>query len=442
MRIYFSGIGGVGIGPLAEIAQDAGYDVLGSDLTASRHTKKLEKRDIPIGIGQDGSYLKQAHEEKPVDWFVYTAALPDDHAELQFATKVGIRTSKRDELLAHIISEKNLRLLAVAGTHGKTTASGMIVWLFNNLGIPISYSVGANMSFGPSGAFNSKSQYFIYECDEYDRNFLHFNPWATIITSVDYDHPNIFPTVEDYQKAFLQFLSQSGHIYLWQKDAAYLSKKEPLVDRLLKIDATPHRIVEVPDDTDIDSVHLAGEHTRRNGYLVSLLVADGYDAQDEATRQRIFNILSNFPGTERRFEKLADGLYSDYGHHPVEIAATLQMAQELNERIVLVYQPHQNVRQHHIKNDYADSMKLAEQIYWLPTYLSREDPELPILTPNELINILENKEDAAAAEMDDGLWEHIEEARRSGALVLVMGAGSIDTWIRQRVAVSNIASTE
>ena len=176
MRIYFSGIGGVGIGPLAEIAHDAGYDVCGSDRSASPLTAALMERGIHVALDQSGTFLQEEHNKQPFDWFVYTAALPADHPELVLAHKLGIKTGKRDELLAHIISDKNLKLVAVAGTHGKTTTTSMIVWTLQQLGIPVSYSVGSTLSFGPSGKFDPTSQFFIYECDEFDRNFLNFKP--------------------------------------------------------------------------------------------------------------------------------------------------------------------------------------------------------------------------------------------------------------------------
>src|SRR5690349_9796017 len=137
MNIYFSGIGGVGIGPLAEIALDAGYSVQGSDGQESPLTRKLEDRGVPISFNQDGAFLAELHLDTPIDWFVYTSALPANHPELVKAAELGIKTAKRDELLAHIIQEKNLKLIAIAGTHGKTTTTGMLVWTLEKLGIPI-----------------------------------------------------------------------------------------------------------------------------------------------------------------------------------------------------------------------------------------------------------------------------------------------------------------
>jgi len=126
-------------------------------------------------------------------------------------------------------------------------------------------------------------------------------------------------------------------------------------------------------------------------------------------------------------------LYSDYGHHPTEIAATLQMALEINPRVAMVYQPHQNVRQHEVKDEYLHAFDGAEKILWLPTYLSRENPELPILTPEELITTLAQPTVAAPAIMDEHLWKDIETFRQQGVLVLCMGAGTIDGWLREQL---------
>ena len=153
-----------------------------------------------------------------------------------------------------------------------------------------------------------------------------------------------------------------------------------------------------------------------------------------ANKSAIYQAINSFPGSGRRFEKLADNLYSDYGHHPIEIRATLQMARELSDRVVLVYQPHQNVRQHEIIDQYtADIFRDANEIYWLPTYLTRENPDLPILTSQQLTKNI-NPEKLHFADLDDNLWQNITTAQKSGKLVLCMGAGTIDGWIREQLA--------
>lgn len=414
MRIYFSGIGGVGIGPLAEIAHDAGYEVMGSDREPGLMTERLQAEDVVVSYDQSGQFFETEHKKQPFSWFVYTAALPKNHPELIKAKQLGVKTAKRDELLAHIIAEKKLKLIAIAGTHGKTTTTGMMVWAMQQLGAPISYSVGATLNFGPSGKFDPESQYFIYECDEFDRNFLHFKPHLSLITALDYDHPDTFPTIDDYRQAFIDFLSQSEFSLLWGKDLRYLAEPD--------IEANYEAFDEL---MDLSHIRLPGLHTRQNAFLVEqALLKLGFENPLPS--------INSFPGTSRRFEKLAENLYSDYGHHPKEIAATLQMAREMADKVVLVYQPHQNIRQHEIKDQYTDEIfENASEIYWLPTYLSREN-DLEILSPEELTKKM-RQDNLHLAELNDDLWQNLAKARQDGKLVLVMGAGSIDGWFRQKI---------
>lgn len=415
MNIYFSGLGGVGIGPLTEIARDAGEHVMGSDLVASLLTKELQNQGVKVHIGQDGSFLQACHEETPLDWFIHTAALPANHPELVLAKKLGIRTAKRDEFLAEFLKTHALKLIAISGTHGKTTTTGMMVWAMKQLGIPISYSIGSTVSFGPSGAFDPESQYFIYECDEYDKNFLHFSPDISLLTSVDYDHPDTYPTEEEYKDAFRQYIQQSTLTITWKVVADYLN---PL----------PDSAVWALHDAEALPLSLPGVHNRQN----ATLVAKALEHSGVTDTQAISQALESFPGTDRRFEKLGKNLFTDYGHHPEEIAATLQLARELSEHVVLVYQPHQNWRQHFIRDQYTDQFERAETIYWLPTYLTRENPDQDVLLPQDLTTQITNKNAIEYADLNEALWEEVQRHREAGHLVLFMGAGTIDDWVRER----------
>jgi UDP-N-acetylmuramate--alanine ligase len=413
MNVYFSGIGGVGLGPLAEIVRDAGYDVAGSDAVDGLMLRQLRGRGVAISLDQDGSFLRSRHDRQPIDWLVYSAALPADHPELTAARELGIKTTKRDELLAHFLSEKNLKLIAISGTHGKTTTTGMMVWAMKQLHVPVSYALGSTMSFGPSGRYDPDSQYFVYECDEFDRNMLAFHPHLSLITSLGYDHSDTYPLQQDYLSAFSQFLQQSDHTIGWFGDFSQLP---------VRPEATMWQL----HDEEVADIPLAGQHNRRNATLVMkaceyLNLGDGRTA------------LESFPGTNRRFEKLAEHLYSDYGHHPEEIVATLQMARELSDHVVLVYQPHQNSRQHEARGQYADCFTQAEKVYWLPTYLSRENPDLPVLTPESLTEDIANQDAVQIADLNNELWQKIESHVTNGDLVLCMGAGSIDGWVRDRL---------
>jgi len=293
----------------------------------------------------------------------------------------------------------------------------MMVWAMQQLNLPVSYSVGTTLPFGPSGKFDPSSQYFIYECDEYDRNFLQFNPALSLLTSVDYDHPDTYPTEAEYTAAFQQFISQSQQTILWQNDADYIGT--------------------VPDNSwvlhETLNLPLPGAHNRRN----ATLVLKGLEYLGLAKAEAAATAISGFPGTDRRFERLSENLYSDYGHHPKEIAATLQLSHELSDHVVLVYQPHQNRRQHRVKDLYRDQFELAEKVLWLPTYLSREDPDEAILSPEELTENITNKQAVTVVDLNDALWDQIQTARSNGALVLAMGAGTIDAWIRERLTASS-----
>lgn len=210
VNIYISGISGTGMGPLALMARDAGMNVFGSDRAPGAITNELVQNDIKVYLGeQDGEFLKMRAKNEGVDWFIYTSALPDDHPELVMAKKLKLKISKRDEFINYLIKKLNLKLVAVAGTHGKTTTTAMIVWAAMKLGIPVSYIIGTTLPFAPAGRYDKKSKYFIYEADEYDRNFLAFHPWLAVLPVVTYDHPDIYTDEQDYQEAFRQFERQS-----------------------------------------------------------------------------------------------------------------------------------------------------------------------------------------------------------------------------------------
>lgn len=416
-HIYFSGIGGTGLFPLAQIALDLGYKVSGSDLESSAHTQWLRQHGVDVHIGQDTQKISRTHAKHPINWLVGTSALPTAHPELAFASQQNIKASKRDEFVNELLTEKNLRLVAVSGTHGKTTVTGMLIWLFNNTGKPASYAVGSDIAFGFSGHYQPGSQYFIYEADEFDRNFLAFQPYLSIIPTIEYDHSDTYPKPSDYKAAFIKFISQSHCVFLNKSAADYLGLKER---------ACLHETN--PSAEEIKQVKLAGEHNRRNG----LLAVEAAKSVLEIDDQLLLTALNKFPGTGRRMEKLGDNLYSDYAHLPAEIQATLQLARELSDSVVIVYQPHQNIRQHEIKEQYRDCFKAAKKVYWLPTYLSREYKELPVLEAQEITKHLEDPGKAELADLNDQLADKISQHRQAGDLVVLMGAGSIDGWARKQ----------
>jgi UDP-N-acetylmuramate--alanine ligase len=424
MHIYFSGIGGAGLSPLALIAHQAGFKVSGSDSKQSQCTDYLQKNGISLHIGQSAEQIAAEHKKNPIDWIVFSSAvfITDPHnPEFLFAKTNDIKTSKRDACLNMILKEKGLKLIAIAGTHGKTTTTAMIVWLFKELGLPVSYSVGAKMSFGPMGTYDQKSEYFVYECDEFDRNFLSFSPFVSIITTVDWDHHEIYPTRSEYKQAFVDFIHQSGQTYLFAKDARYL-------------DIDPSKSVTVMEDSDdlLESIGLAGLHNRQNARVA----IEAISKVTGKNLNELVKIACQFPGSSRRFERLAPNIYTDYAHTPEEVRATMEMAQELSDKIVVVYEPLTDRRQHYMKSLYTNVFEPAKQVYWLPSYLAREDPNQTVLTPEDLISNLSELTKAQVAERDDALKNKILEHARSGDLVICMaggGGGSLDEWARQEL---------
>ena len=427
MHIYFSGIGGAGIGPLAQIAHQAGYQVSGSDKRDSQYVQYLKKHGITnIHIGQTREAIAAEHERQSIDWFVYTSALPlenPDAPELFYCREQGIKTSKRDELLNLILKEKNLKLIAIAGTHGKTTTTALTTWLFKQLKEPVSYLLPAKTTFGEMGEFDHASRYFVYEADEFDRNFLAFEPTISLITGVSWDHHEIFPTREDYQAAFREFIEQSRHTFIWQEDADYLGLGNSSTINVLD-----------SGQVQIDAIELLGKYNRLDAWLA-------IQAVHHATKvpvERLIALANSFPGLSRRMEQISPDLYSDYAHTPEKIRGAMsvasEMAAETGQKLIVVYEPLTNRRQHYMLDDYKDCFKGADKLYWTPSYLAREDKAQRVIPPAELISHLDDPSIAEPMERNDHLKQVIQKHLDSGDMVVGMaggGGGSLDDWLRQ-----------
>ncbi len=430
MHIFFSGIGGTGIGPLALVAKQAGYDVSGSDKQDSQYVAYLRSQGITdITIGQTTEGIAAVHDRAPIDWYVYSSAVAIEQPnapEFVFCREQNIHMSKRDELLNQILQDKQLKLLAIAGTHGKTTTTALTVWLFKQLGIPISYILPAKSSFADMGAYDKDAEYFVYECDEFDRNFLSFEPYLSLITGVDWDHPDIYPTRDDYNAAFREFLEQSRQVVLWQSDA----------DRL-EVEATGN--IQILDDADAaihTSLILPGLVNRQNAWLV----AQSLQPIINKPLADLLKHLDTFPGVTRRFEQITTGLYTDYAHTPPKIRGALQLAREVaGEDVVVVYEGLHNTRQHFIKDELHNLFDNVKHLYIVPSYLAREDPSLKLLTPDDLKLLLsaeaQTLTDPASLgpELRQAIIDHLE----AGDTVLCISAGggkSLDEWVRKEFA--------
>ncbi len=426
MHIFFSGIGGTGIGPLALVAQQAGYTVSGSDKQESGYIAYLRKHGIEsITIGQSYDDIAAAHGQTAIDWYVYSSAVAieqPDAPEFQFCREHDIRMSKRDELLNETLQQKDMKLIAVAGTHGKTTTTAMTIWTMKQLGLPIGYILPAKSSFAEMGAYEPGAEYFVYECDEFDRNFLHFCPQISLITGIDWDHPDIYPTREEYYQAFREFIGQSASTVMWESDIKRIGGSASDTDTTLT-DA----------DTAITQLHLAGEVNRRNAWQVAHAL---HDLLGEPLDQLIA-ILERFPGVSRRFEQIIPGLYSDYAHTPPKIRGALQLGHEVaGKNLVVVYEGLHNTRQHFIKDELRTIFDSVKQLYIVPSYLAREDASLEILTPEKLKLLLSDdaQTKSEATGLNDALKSALQTNLASGDTVLCLtagGGGSLDEWLRK-----------
>jgi UDP-N-acetylmuramate--alanine ligase len=426
MHIFFSGIGGSGISPLALVAQQAGYAVSGSDKQDSSYIAFLRKHGITnISIGQTTEQIAAVHDKTPIDWYVYSSAVAIEQPnapEFAFCKDQHIRMSKRDELLNEIITDKQLKLIAVAGTHGKTTTTAMAVWLLKQLGLPLGYILPAKSSFADMGAFEPQAEYFVYECDEFDRNFLSFEPYVSLITGVDWDHPDIYPTREDYNAAFREFLEQSKQSTLWRVDAEQLGEEETDTQTILD-----------EADPNLTAITLPGLVNRQNAWLVA-------HALQPIVKQPLETLLAHlnkFPGVSRRFEQIIPGLYSDYAHTPPKIRGALQLAEETADgNVVVVYEGLHNTRQHFIKAELEHLFDGVKQLYIVPSYLAREDESLKLLTPDDLKLLLsaEAQTRTETASLDPALRDLITHHLEQGDTVLCLTAGggnSLDEWLRR-----------
>lgn len=431
MRIYFVGIGGSGIGPLALMAKDAGYDVVGSDAKESSYIEYIRRKGIDISLDQSGDNIKKQNDIAPIDWVVGVSSIIRDkpnHPELVFAKNNGIEIHERDSLLNKIINDNDMNLVAVAGTHGKTTTTAMIIWLLKNLNIPISYSVGAKLSFGEMSHFHKNSEYFVYECDEFHRNFLQFNPDVAAITGIAWDHHEVFETEEIYNESFVEFLNQSKKVVIYEDDSQKINWSASSKTTLLK-----------KTDSTINDIKIIGKHFREDAWLAVNTVRDYFNVEVD----KLLELINQYPGSSRRMEKLTKNLYSDYAHTPEKITGCLNTAKELlddNQKLVIAYEPLTNRRQHFIKHHYKNLFNEVDKLYWVPSYQAREDEKLELLTPEYLISLMENSNIAESALLNDELWAKILDHINNGDLVVIIsggGGGSLDEWARKKLESNN-----
>lgn len=429
-RLHFVGIGGIGVSGLARVLRGRGYDVSGSDMIASDVTEALEREGIAVAIGHATENVRGA------EVVITTAAAPADNLELVAARDAGIPVVKRAVVLGHIA--KGFRTLAVAGSHGKSTTSGMAAVAMDFAGFDPGFAIGAIAPHFRSNARDSTGSYFVVEADEYDHSFLQLSPDVAIVTNIEHDHPDLFADINEVLDAFVRFVDciRPGGILV-------ISAEDPgchlLLERV-KTDSTVSVVTfggETGDWRLVDSdlarsrdgrmfelrLAVPGRHNRLNALAV-LAASEplGLDAE------KIAEGLASFRGVGRRFELVRDdqslAVVSDYAHHPTEIAATIAAARERypGRRLLAVFQPHTYSRTAAMLEEFATALDGADLSVIAEIYAARETDDLGVsaMTIAALmdspVEVARSPEDASRLAL--GLIQQ-------GDVVLVLGAGDI-----------------
>jgi len=396
---------------VARMLLGEGKQVLGSDRSPSLVTEELEKLGAKIFYEQ-----KAENITADIDLVIYTIAMPSDSPELVKARELGIECKTYPEMLGIISADKYT--IAIAGTHGKTTTTAMIAEIMIEAGLDPTVIVGSLLkpigpedsslkaSQGESSGTNfiaGQSNYLVVEACEYQRSFLNLHPTLAIVTNIDADHLDYYKDLDDIKNAFAQFLSQS---------------KNQIVDYQRYLPKVPELLVP-------------GEHNRQNA-AAALAVADFLKIDLVVA----INSLKKFTGTWRRFEykgKTKDEalVYDDYAHHPTEIKASILGAREfmkkrgLKGKLIVAFQPHLYSRTKLLKDDFAEALAGADQVFLLPIYAAREslDPEISSELLADFIRtrggVVDNARDLFEAS------KMLLNQARTGDLVITMGAGDI-----------------
>jgi len=395
-HIHLIGIGGTGLSAIARVLLEKGFTVSGSDRTESSLFNALTTAGVHTFLGHAGNQVIGA------DLVIRSSAIPDDNPEVLAAHNAGIPVLKRSEFLEELTQGKDI--LAIAGSHGKTTTTAMLIWVLDQLGTDPSFISGGMVNQLGCNARAGEGVYFAIEADEYDYMFLGLSPKVAVVTNIEHDHPDCFPTPADYHAAFKTFLTRvrpDGLALICRDDPEARSLMNEMVGskvNLLSYGAstdTDYRAEEtafvdgfpqfrllhktgLSDTEDLGMVRLRvpGRHNVLNATAVLAVTHQlGLSLPDS------INALSAFTGAGRRFEVLgSEGgvtIIDDYGHHPTQIAVTLEAARSRypQSRLWAVWEPHTYSRTQALEDAFIQSLSKADQVIVLKIYAAREaDP--------------------------------------------------------------------
>ena len=430
-HVHFVGVGGIGMSGLARILSSWGYRVTGSDAFPSELVTSLQDEGISVAIGH--SAIANA---STADLVVATAALHDTNPEVHAAIGNAVPVIKRAELLGLLANERTC--VAVAGSHGKSTTSGMLVSAMTTLGLDPSYAVGAVVGTSGVNAAPGNGSAMVVEADEYDYSFLWLRPDFAVITNVDYDHPDLFPDQAAYDRAFIRFatgLKPDGVLVINQLDPGIARIEPELRDvcgRMVTIsasDSSDWRIcgssVTSPAGQTVQlDLQVPGRHNIQNA-TCALAVLDAMSVEISAASQA----LSTFTGVGRRFDLKGEvagiTIVDDYAHHPNEIEATIAAARERfpGRRLVVTFQPHTYSRSRALLELFADALSKADVAVVLDIYPARETDTLGV-SAADIIERISGGVALAGGKPADSVVR-LAGIAQAGDVVLTMGAGDI-----------------
>ncbi len=411
-NVYFVGIGGIGMSALAQLFADQGVRVAGSDREASPVTELLESKGIRVDIGQKAEHIS-ANEEM----VVYSDAVPEDNPERARAKGLGIPQLSYFEMLGKVSEGK--RTVAVAGTHGKTTTTGMLARILRDAGASPTAVIGSLVKDFGSNYLHGDSGLFVVEACEYRDHLLELAPHVLVITNLEWDHTDYFPSLGALQETFrkaIERVSADGTIVANPND----TNIAPLLA------GAKARIVDYTKESKYE-LRLPGEFNAMNARAAAAATrVTRPGISDEA----IVAGLAAFEGTWRRFEykgKTQRGadVYDDYAHHPTAVKATLEaLRAKVKGKIVVAFHPHLYSRTRDLLDEFASAFSAADQVLIAPIYAAREVDDGSISSSMLAARIRATGTEAQALDSFDAIEKALAEAR-AGDTIMTMGAGDI-----------------
>lgn len=440
-RVHFVGIGGAGLSAIARVLMEQGARVSGSDLAISPVAEALARDGVRVFAGH------QAENVNGAELVVVSSAVPASNVEVLASRAAGIPVLSRPEFLSQMMN--GYLGVAVAGTHGKTTTTAMIASMLLEAGRDPTFIVGGVIVNLETNARAGEGPLFVIEADEYDRTFLSLTPRVAVITNVEHDHPDCYPTFADFRAAFEEFAAlapQDGLLAACWDDPAARELGERRRDtgaavaffglergaqwRAEKVRPNGSGGVDflaMRDGGGLGWVRLRlpGDHNASNA-MAALAVADFLDVPLQAAK----GALAEFRGVGRRFEIKGEAagvtVVDDYAHHPTEIRATLRAARQRfpHQALWAVWQPHTYSRTHTLLEEFAQSFGVADHVIVLPIYAARETDTLGVSSA-DVVAAMRHPDVRCASSLDEALvWLGTEV--QLGDVVLTLGAGDGD----------------